>query len=255
MTIPPSPRPLPPFARTALLLDMDGTLIDIAPRPDLVVVPPGLIDTLCSLRDRLEGALAVITGRPIEQVDLLLNAAPYAVSGEHGGAVRPAPGAAIERPELPVPPAEWLVEGERLAQQHQGVLLEHKAHGFVLHYRAVPDRGPALRTALASLLEGNASFALLAAHMAWEVRPRGTDKGVALAKLMRRTPMTGRIPLFIGDDVTDEDAIDRAFEMGGVGLKVDAAFGTPVEVRAWLTKAAATGAWPTPPLLAAAGQG
>lgn len=239
---------LPPFAHTALLLDVDGTLIDIAPRPDLVVVPPGLLQTLHALRDALGGALAVISGRPVEQVDLLLDQAPQAVAGEHGGAVRHAPDAPIERPALPSPPPEWLVEAERLAQAHRGVLLEHKARGFVLHYRAVPELGPLLHDVLAAVVAGNDGFALLAAHMAWEVRPRGTDKGLAVAALMERPPLAGRIPLFIGDDVTDEDAIAKARALGGVGLRVDAAFGTAGDVRAWLAQAVALRAWPVPPL-------
>ena len=235
---------LPRFGRTALLLDLDGTLLDIAPRPDLVVVPPGLLQTLHTLRHGLDGALAVISGRPVEQVDLLLGQAPHAVAGEHGGAVRHAPDAPIERPDLPAPPPEWLAAAERLAQAHRGVLLEHKARGFVLHYRAVPALGPLLHDALVGLLAGAEDFALLSARMAWEVRPRGTDKGIAVASLMQRPPLLGRIPLFIGDDVTDEDAIAKAQEMGGVGLRVDAAFGTPAGVRAWLAQAAANGAWP-----------
>ena len=239
---------MPPFGRTALLLDLDGTLIDIAPRPDLVVVPPGLLRTLHALRDGLGGALAVISGRPVEQVDRLLDQAPQAVAGEHGGAVRHAPDAPIERPALPTPPPDWLAAAERLAQAHRGVLLERKARGFVLHYRAVPELGPMLHDALLGVLAGSADFALLAAHMAWEVRPNGTDKGIAVAALMRQPPLRGRIPLFIGDDVTDEDAIAQARAMGGVGLRVNAAFGTAGDVRAWLARAAAAGAWPALPL-------
>ena len=96
---------LPPFAASALLLDFDGTLVDLAPTPDAVVVAPGFRETLRRLRDRLGGALAVITGRPVETVDALLGDAPYAVAGEHGGAVRHAPGEALIRPSLPSPAA------------------------------------------------------------------------------------------------------------------------------------------------------
>ena len=99
---------LPPFQRAALLLDMDGTLIDLAPTPDSVVVEPGLRETLMTLRDALGGALAIVTGRPIETVDRLFGAAPGAVAGEHGGAIRHAPDGPIERVDLPTPPAAWL---------------------------------------------------------------------------------------------------------------------------------------------------
>ena len=243
---------LPEFNRTALLLDVDGTLIDIAPRPDLVVVPPGLVRTLHSLRNALDGALAVISGRPVEQVDLLLDKAPQAVAGDHGGAVRHAPDQPIERPALPTPPPEWLVAAEQLAASHRGVLLEHKARGFVIHYRAEPALGPMLHDAVLAILDNSEDFALLAAHMAWEVRPRGTDKGIAVACLMERPPLHGRIPLFIGDDVTDQDAIVKARAMGGAGLLVDAAFGTAGDVRAWLADAVRLGAWPALPLPGAA---
>ncbi|HVC62523.1 MAG TPA: trehalose-phosphatase [Acetobacteraceae bacterium] len=237
---------LPPFAIAALLLDLDGTLLDIAPRPDAVVVAPGLPATLRALRDRLGGALAIVTGRPVETVDALLGDAPYAVAGEHGGAMRHAPGEALHRPPLPAPPAAWRQVAERLAASHPGVLLEHKARGFALHFRAAPDAGPALRDALTAMLRGSAAFELLPAHMLWEVRPRGADKGKAVHALMARAPFAGRKPVFIGDDVTDEDAINAARALGGAGFQVDTAFGTPSGVRAWLHGAATAGAWRAP---------
>ena len=239
---------LPPFDETALLLDLDGTLLDLAPRPDAVAVPPELPNTLRSLRDRLKGALAVITGRPVAFVDSLLGDAVYAVAGEHGGAVRQAPGAPVARPPLPAPPGEWLVAAERLAAAHPGLLLERKARGFAVHFRAVPEAGPAVRDALAALLLGQDAFELLPAHMLWEVRPRGIDKGKAVAALMAVPPFSGRRPLFIGDDVTDEDAIRAARAMGGAGFQVDAAFGSPAAVRDWLLRSGQAGAWGTLPL-------
>jgi trehalose 6-phosphate phosphatase len=108
--------------------------------------------------------------------------APYAVAGEHGGAVRQAPGVAVHRPPLPAPPAELLTAAERLAAAHPGVLLERKARGFALHFRAVPQAGPALHDALAAMLAGSSTFELLPAHMLWEVRPRGMDKGKACTR-------------------------------------------------------------------------
>jgi trehalose 6-phosphate phosphatase len=235
---------VPPFERTALLVDLDGTLLDLAPTPDAVTVPPGLPDTLRALRERLAGALAIVTGRPIATVDALLGDTPTAVAGEHGAAIRRAWTAPVERPDLPTVPLAWLATAERLAELHPGALLEHKSHGFALHYRAVPEARWLFHAALTAMLADQHVFQLLPAHMLWEVRPRATDKGVAVTSLMSQPPFAGRLPLFIGDDVTDEDGIAAARAMGGAGLRVDAAFGTPADVRAWLRLAAVTGAWP-----------
>jgi trehalose 6-phosphate phosphatase len=236
---------LPPLNRTALLLDLDGTLLDLAPRPDAVAVPAGLPDTLRALRRLLGDAVAVVTGRSVEMVDAVLGDTIFAVAGEHGGAIRHGPGQPLERTPLPSPPGDWLVEAERLALEHPGALLEHKARGFALHYRAVPDAGPSLHNALLRLVTGSAEFELLPAHMLWEVRPRGADKGKAVVALMDRLPFRDRLPVFIGDDVTDEDGIAAAAAMGGAGLRVQEAFDDAAGVRAWLQAIASNGAWPS----------
>ncbi len=237
-------------ARSALLLDMDGTLLDIAPTPDQVRVAPGLADALRRLRDVMGGALAVVTGRPIEQVDGLFGDVPYAVAGEHGGAIRHAPGAEVVRASLPSAPVEWVLEAARIADAHPGVLLEQKQRGFVLHYRAVPALGPMLRdAALALIAPRSGEFQLMEALMAWEIRPRGADKGSAVEALMAEPPFAGRQPIFIGDDVTDEDGMRAARALGGAGLRVDECFGDPAGVRAWLAHAAAAPAtWPALPV-------
>ncbi len=226
------PAILPPH--TALLLDLDGTLLDIAPTPDAVVVPPGLVEALRVLRARLGDALAIVTGRPVETVEALLPGVPYAIAGEHGGAVRFAPGGAIERVPLPEVPPAWLAAAEAAVAAHPGALLERKARGFAVHYRLAPAAGPALEVALRRVLGGASTHFLMPAHMAWEVKPRGADKGTAVAALMTRPPFTGRVPLYIGDDVTDEDAIRAAEALGGGGLRVASAFGDAAGVRAWL---------------------
>ena len=100
---------------------------------------------------------------------------------------------------------------------------------------------------LTRLIGGSSPFDLLAGHMLWEVRPRGADKGRAVTVLMARAPFAGRLPLFIGDDVTDEDGMRVAASLGGGGLRVDAAFGSPGGVRAWLRDAATRGGWPPLP--------
>jgi trehalose 6-phosphate phosphatase len=234
---------LPPIERAALLLDVDGTLLDIAPTHDAVVVPPALIASLRALRDRLGGALAVISGRPVEQVEALLPDVVQAIAGEHGGAIRHAPGETLDRIELPCPPEAWFAAGTRIAAAHVGATLERKANGFVLHYRAVPGLGPALGEAMAALVAGSEQFVILAARKAWELRPHGADKGTAVQELMRRAPFAGRVPVFIGDDVTDEDGMAAARRLGGVGLRVADTFGSPAGVRAWLATVANAGRW------------
>jgi trehalose 6-phosphate phosphatase len=241
-----APPVLPPIARAALLLDFDGTLVDIAPTPDAVVVPPGLIASLRSLRTRLGGALAVISGRPVEQIEALLPDVVHAIAGEHGGAIRHASHEALDRFDLPTPPEAWFAAGARIAAAHPGVTLERKANGFVLHYRAAPALGPVLREAMAALIEGSDRFVMVPARKAWELRPHGADKGTAVLTLMQRPPFAGRVPVFIGDDVTDEDGIAAARRLGGVGLRVADAFGSPASVRAWLHAAASAGTWETP---------
>jgi trehalose 6-phosphate phosphatase len=226
--------------RAALLLDLDGTLLDFAPTPDQVVVPPGLAATLRHLRARLDDALAIVTGRPIEQIDGLLPGIPHAVAGEHGGAIRHSPAGPIERPPLPEAPAEWRALARDFADRHPGVLLEPKARGFVLHYRQAPELGEQVLLALRGIVRGGESdFVVLAAQFAWEVKPRGADKGSAVVSLMAKPPFAGRIPVYVGDDVTDEDGMRAARDLGGTGLRVQEAFGAPADVRAWLTALAA----------------
>jgi trehalose 6-phosphate phosphatase len=239
LTLPPPPlaphTPLPLVEHAALLLDLDGTLLDIAATPAAVIVPPGLIDSLLVWRSRLGGALAIVSGRPIEQIDALLPDVPTAVAGEHGAAIRHRPDGPIERPWLPTIPADWTAQAETLAAAHPGAVFEPKHRGFVLHYRAAPQHGPALAHALRALVSPRAAeFALIAAHMAWEIRPIGADKGIAVARLMDRPPFAGRRPVFIGDDTTDEDGIAEAIARHGAGLRVPEAFGTPAAVRQWL---------------------
>ncbi len=229
---------LPP--RAALLLDLDGTLLDLAPTPDAVTVAPGLAEALLRLRTALAGALGIVTGRPIGQVDALLPGVPYAVAGEHGGAIRFAPDAALERAALPPLPPAWVTEAAALVAAHPGALLERKERGFAVHYRLAPSAGPALEQALLALLADQATHRLLPAHMAFEVKPRGADKGTAVAALLARPPFAGRVPVYIGDDVTDEDAIRVVQAEGGVGLRVAESFGDAAGVRAWLMRQSAS---------------
>jgi trehalose 6-phosphate phosphatase len=228
-----APARLPPDL--ALLLDLDGTLLDIAPTPDAVTVPPALPAILARLRARCGGALAIVTGRPVETVETLLPDIPTAVAGEHGGAIRFAPGETLVRAPLPELPAAWLDVAAEAVALHPGALLERKARGFAVHYRLAPAAGPALGAVLARLLDGTPTHRLLPAHMAWEVEPRGADKGTAVRAIMGVAPFAGRRPLYVGDDVTDEDGIAAAEDLGGSGLRVAPVFGDATGVRRWLS--------------------
>jgi len=228
---------LPPPSRAAFLLDFDGTLVDIAPTPDQVVVPDRLAEHLARVRALCGGALAIVSGRPIAQIDALLGNDAFAVAGEHGTAIRHAPGAPIETMAIPDLPAHWLHAAHRLVDETPGCLFEPKLHGFVLHYRAAPGAGPVLKNALLGLLsEQPDRYRLLAAKMAWEIAPAGVDKATAVRALMQRAPFTGRLPIFVGDDITDEDGMREARALGGLGLRVPDIFGEAEDVRGWIAR-------------------
>jgi trehalose 6-phosphate phosphatase len=226
--------------RVALFLDFDGTLVEIAPRPDAVTVPEGLATLLGRLADRLDGALAVVSGRPLEELEALLPL-DLPMAGDHGATLRPAPGAAVERLDLPRPPPDWQRAAEALAAAHPGALVEPKSHGFVLHYREAPEAGPPARALLDGLIADNGAFVLMPARMAWEVKPTAVSKATAVAGLMARAPFAGRMPVFVGDDVTDEAGMAAARAAGGLGLRLQDAFGEPAALRAWLARFAAAG--------------
>jgi trehalose 6-phosphate phosphatase len=224
----------------ALLLDLDGTLLDLAPTPDAVVVPATLPTLLRALRDeKLGGALAIVTGRPVESIEALLPGVATAIAGEHGGAIRFSPGARLHRENLPELPGSWIEPAERAVAEHPGALFERKARGFALHYRLAPAARDALERAVRAIVGAADTHRLLAGHMTWEVKPAGADKGTAVRALMARAPFAGRVPVFIGDDVTDEDGIRAAQALGGKGWRVQEVFGDAAGVRAWIAALAA----------------
>lgn len=227
--------------RAALFLDFDGTLVDIAPRPEAVEVPPELPALLDRLAARLEGALAIVSGRPLAQLDALLPI-PVAKAGDHGAVLRRAPDAAVEALPLPSPPAEWLRRTKELAARFPGALVEPKSHGFVLHYRLAPEAGGVARELLDELIADNGEFVMMPARMAWEVKPTAVSKATAVAGLMAQPPFAGRLPVYVGDDVTDEAGMAAARAAGGIGLRLQDAFGTPAALRGWLARLEAEGA-------------
>ncbi|MFQ3623872.1 MAG: trehalose-phosphatase, partial [Acetobacteraceae bacterium] len=180
------------------------------------------------------GALALLSGRPLEALDGFLAPLRLPAAAEHGLVLRRSGRSTPEPVAAPAVPPAWREAAQALAAATPGALCEQKSHGFTLHARAVPEALPRLGEALRELLAGHPDFRLLPAHMAWEVKPRAADKGTALVALMQCPPFAGRRPVFVGDDVTDEDAIAAARALGGEGYRVEESFGDPAGVRAWL---------------------
>ncbi len=231
-----APAPSPDWA---LFLDLDGTLIDFADAPDAVTVPPGLPPVLQSLARSLDGALAIVTGRPLADIDRLFRPMRLPCGCEHGAVMRYHAADAPQDAHAAVPDG-WFARAGQAVLARPGTLLERKSHGLVLHYRRAPEAAAALK-ALAEdfVAEKPEAFELLESAMAWEIRPRGITKGRAVECFMAEPPFRGRVPVFIGDDVTDRDGCRAAAALGGHGLMVPDVFpGGPAEVRRWLADAA-----------------
>ncbi|MBI2257257.1 MAG: trehalose-phosphatase [Proteobacteria bacterium] len=219
----------------ALFLDLDGTLLDIAASPEAVVVPQSLIDTLRALRNQLCGALAIISGRQIGTVDRLLHPLQIPTAGEHGAALRFPDGNITEAGSRTVVPEDWRQAIRLQANGWRNIVVEEKAHSVAVHYRGNPPARSEIELFLNALVQRNCSFQVLPAAMAFELRHNSVNKGNALAALMAQAPFRNRKPLFVGDDVTDEDAILAASQLGGRGFRVSEDFsGEPAQVRLWL---------------------
>lgn len=229
-------------ASTAWFLDVDGTLVDLAPTPDGVTVPATLPSLLERLSTVTSGALALVSGRALADLEALLPGVGVTMAGDHGAVVRFADGGKrwlSRRRPLPRP---LVREIQNDLGQLPGVLVEDKQTCLTVHYRQAPGSRDQLRRVLEAMAARCGTHELTTAHMAFELRPRGGGKGVAVARLMQTPPFRGRRPVFIGDDVTDEDGIRAALLFGGVGLRVAQDFaGEPAAVRRWLAAQAEAG--------------
>lgn len=224
-----------PERNWALFLDIDGTLIDIAMSPDAVVVPHSLVPLLARTQAWLDGAVAIISGRPIEQIDSLMAPLILPCAGEHGAILRMADGT-MEFKNQAVVPASWVKRLQTATKDWSGVLVEKKKHGVAVHFRKCPSRESDVRTLIDNVLGGNhEEFEVLPASKAFEIRYRGVTKGNAVRRFMSQPPFAGRIPVFVGDDVTDYDGFRAAEAMGGIALDVHISFSSrPSEVLRWL---------------------
>ncbi len=239
---------------TALFLDLDGTLIEIAATPEAVVVPPDLPSLLANLQRQLGGALAIVTGRTINVVDGLLSPYVPVAAGEHGATVRYPGGKLEEMPRDMTVPQDWHAALRAAAERWPGVLIEPKPHGVTVHYRLAPERGEEVWRLVRALVQNDPWFHLIPAREAVEIAPSGTSKGQAVERLMAQKPFTGRRPIFVGDDFTDEAGMEAARRLGGEGLRVAEVFGgEPAGVRAWLKRGAELLSGRSTPIVVSAG--
>ncbi|HEX4096843.1 MAG TPA: trehalose-phosphatase [Caulobacteraceae bacterium] len=239
----PEPRPLGGFKSAALFLDLDGTLAAIRPRPEDVGPEPWRTSLLIRLGERLGGRLAVISGRSLEEVDRILEGAVVAVAAVHG-LVRRRPDGVVEETE----PSPGLIEARRridaFCTQHPGVHVEDKGLSLAIHFRQAPELGPEVRRE-AEAISAEAGLSLQLGDMVAELCTPGLDKGAAVKAFMRERPFDGAVPVFVGDDLTDENGFRAVRHLGGVSILVGPARPTDADmrlhdvpaVRAWLEAA------------------
>lgn len=225
---------------TALFLDFDGTLADLAARPGAVRVPTRLVPLLDHLREHLQGALALVTGRPLADLDALLTPLCLPAAAEHGAVHRGADG---RHCSVPVPDLQAVTRVARaLARQHAGLQVELKTAAVALHYRQAPALESLCLQHLSRAVMATPGVELLHGKCVMEIKPAGVNKGLAIAAFMREPPFAGRTPWFAGDDVTDEAGFAWVQAAGGQCLKVGAGpslarhrCASPQALRDWLS--------------------
>ncbi len=236
-------RPEPPPDNACLFLDVDGTLIDIAPTPETVVVPTDLIGDLVRAEERLGGALALVSGRTIADLDRLFAPLTLRASGVHGSEFRF--GKDPKRlwiKAAALPEDGWIALSALLAPFPR-VFAENKLYSYAVHFRAAPQFASGLRLALEGFLAKRPDLGLqiLDGHCVYDLKRPDVDKGAAIEHFMARPPFLGRRPIFIGDDVTDTPGFHAVRELGGRAYSVSdvlpdvtGTFADPAAVRSWL---------------------
>ncbi|WP_298214024.1 trehalose-phosphatase [Acidovorax sp.] len=226
----------------ALFLDFDGTLTELAPRPEAVRVASGLVPTLLALHTHLGGALAIVTGRPESDIDGFLAPLRLPLASEHGAQYR------LSDTSLPATPppdlSHVLAAVNGLAMQHPELLIETKRASIALHYRQAQHLQALCLETIERAMQGMDGVELLRGKCVFEVKPRGVHKGQAIKDFMTQPPFAGRIPVFVGDDVTDEAGFAAVLALGGWGIKVGEGptlaqhrCMTPAALRGWLSAA------------------
>ena len=239
------------LSRFAILLDVDGTLLDIAPTPQAVHVPETLPRTLATIRERVGGALALVSGRLIADIDTLFTPLRFPAVGGHGAELRPHGEAdTVDTRAFSLEPdlREALLA---IASRHTGVIDEDKGSSIALHYRTAPKQGLGLVHDVKHVFAtwSDPSIELLAGKAVLEIKHRGYNKGTGVRELMSLAPFNGRRPIFVGDDKTDEFAFAVMPEFDGIAISVGRriawvkeCFDKPADVRAWLERLSAEAA-------------
>jgi trehalose 6-phosphate phosphatase len=237
----------PDLRKSALLLDVDGTIIDIAARPDAVRVPASLRDVLARLIAATDGAVALVSGRLTADLDHLFAPLRIAVVGAHGAELRLLDGGT---PPHATPMLDAELRRQLKALALDGVAVEDKGISIALHYRQAPSRERPLRAAVNGLCDRpwSTPVEILPGKAVIEIKVAGFNKGSGVRELMRHAPFAGRRPIFVGDDTTDETVFAIMPELDGIAFSVgrDVAgvaghFATPARVRAWLDRIASAG--------------
>src|SRR6267154_4599586 len=236
---------IPHLGECALLLDIDGTLLDLAPTPREVWVPPGLAKTMNRLLQRTSGALALVSGRSLNDIDLIFAPAQFPAVGGHGAEMRIDAESEAVASHAPPMDKELKKRLAAIAQLSPGILLEDKGYSLALHYRLAPHAEKAIYEAV-SLIRAdlpNAPIEVLPGKCVCEIKHSGFNKATGVIELMTHDPFKGRRPIFIGDDVTDEsvfalmpDLAGLAFSVGRRAMGVADHFDEPRDVRQWLAR-------------------
>jgi trehalose 6-phosphate phosphatase len=208
---------------TAFFFDFDGTLVELAPTPDQVVVDPRVFTLLDALRELTGGAVAVVSGRGIDNIDAMLAPLRLPIAGLHGAERRDSNADTLRVGFGD----ERIITMERVLEQvvadNPGMLLEIKGAALALHYRNAPTREAAARTATEQLAERfSDGYVLQPGKMVFEIKPKNVDKGRAIAAFLDEPPFAGRKPVFAGDDLTDEKGFAVVNARQGVSIKVGA---------------------------------
>lgn len=215
------PRPPPPpiNGTHALFLDVDGTLLEFASHPDDVRVPAALGQVLAQLQHRLQGAVALVSGRPLEGLDTLFHPLRLPAVGLHGLELRNG-GNGEPAPVAPPALATVLARARAFAAHRPGIVVEDKGSNIGLHWRNAPMQEAAVRRFAEDALEGLRGYRLQLGNQVAELRPRGADKGDAIAALVEQAPFRGRTPVFAGDDLTDEHGFAVVNDRAGISVLV-----------------------------------